>query len=68
MSATLRIWVDGELRMDKVMPGGEIDVQTLGNHLDKCRTTVAAAAAQGRPWRLELGDQDADVTDGYWLG
>jgi hypothetical protein len=59
MSATLRIWVDGELRMDKVMPGGEIDVQNLGNH---------DAAAQGRPWRLELGDQDADVTDGYWLG
>jgi hypothetical protein len=68
MSATLRVWVDGELRMDEVMPGGAVNVQDLGTHVDHCRKTVAAAAEQGRPWRLELGDQDADVTDGYWLG
>jgi hypothetical protein len=68
MGATLRVWVDGELRVDRVVPGGQVDVDNLANQLDHCRTTVAAAAAQGRPWRLELGHQDADVSDGYWLG
>jgi hypothetical protein len=69
MSKNLRLWVDGRLQVDTVVPAGQIDLRNLADYLpDHCQKIVTTAASRGQPWRLELGDQDADVADGYWLG
>jgi hypothetical protein len=55
--------------VDTVVPAGRVDLRNLADYLpDHCQRMVTVASSRGQPWRLEIGDQDADVTDGYWLG
>ena len=65
MEKTLRIWVDGELRVDTAVPEGEVDVHSLGGPWQEA---VTLAAKRGQPWRVEFGDLDADIKDCYWRG
>jgi hypothetical protein len=59
----LRIWVDGELRVDEAVAEGDVDVRSIGGPWQEA---VTLAAKKGQPWRVEFGDLDADVADGYW--
>jgi hypothetical protein len=60
----LRIWIDGELLVDEFVSEDQIDPGVLaGPH----REMVMLAAKRLQPWRMELGDRDADVNDAYWL-
>ena len=69
MGKTLRIWIDGKLRVDTVVPVGQVDVRNLADYLpNHGQKAIALASRRGQPWRLEFGDQDADVEDGHWLG
>jgi hypothetical protein len=63
MDKNVRIWIDGELLIDEPVRVDEIDFGSLsGAH----RETVVHANKQGHPWRIEVGDRDADVKDRHW--
>jgi hypothetical protein len=63
MDKNVRIWVDGELRVDESVSEDELDFGGLpGSH----RETVMHASKHGQPWRIEVGDRDADVKDRHW--
>jgi hypothetical protein len=65
MGKRLRIWISGELVTDECLDDDSIDPGDLAGPL---RETVWAtvAASRSRPWRVELGDLDADVHDADW--
>jgi hypothetical protein len=63
MDKSLRVWIDGELLTDGSVAEGE--AFALPGRWQK---TVEQASERGQPWRVEFGDQGADVMDGYWLG
>ena len=63
MDKNVRIWIDGELLVDEPFNSEELDFASLsGAH----RETVVHANKQGQPWRIEVGDRDADVQDHFW--
>jgi hypothetical protein len=72
MAKNLRIWVDGELLVDEPSnedqsnPGNEDQVNP-GGLAGRHREIITLAATRLQPWRMELGDRDADVNDAYWL-
>jgi hypothetical protein len=62
MVTRLRIWIDGELRLDEQMLLEHLHPGVLADHYQQ----VAVLAGARRPWRMELGDRDADVDDTHW--
>jgi len=80
MAKNLRIWVNGELLVDEpsnegqINPGNEGQINpgnegqiNPGGLAGRHRGIITLAAKRLQPWRMELGDRDADVNDAYWL-
>jgi hypothetical protein len=80
MAKNLRIWVDGELLVDEpsnedqINSGNEGQINSgnegqinPGGLAGRHRGIITLAAKRLQPWRMELGDRDADVNDAYWL-
>jgi hypothetical protein len=80
MAKNLRIWVNGELLVDEpsnedqINPGNEGQINpgtegpiNPGGLAGRHRGIITLAATRLQPWRMELGDRDADVNDAYWL-
>jgi|tagenome__1003787_1003787.scaffolds.fasta_scaffold20966750_3 hypothetical protein len=63
MGKHLRIWIDGDLEVDTAVAEAELPLGPLGS---RWQEIVVLAAEQGQPWRVELGDSDADVNDQHW--
>jgi hypothetical protein len=61
MNKTMRVWVDGELLVDEAATAA--DLRALAGAWQE---TIALASKRDQPWRLEFGDQDADVDDEHW--
>jgi len=63
MDMHLRIWIDGELEVETSVAEDELPLDSFSS---RWQETVVLAAKRGQPWRVELGDQDADVNDQHW--
>lgn len=64
MTKSLRIWIAGELLVDESVREDMMDFAAFaGPH----REVVVLAAKHLLPWRVELGDRDADVREPYSL-
>jgi hypothetical protein len=59
----LRIWIAGNLVVEESVRDDEIDHGALARHHHEM---VMLAAKRDQPYRVELGDRDADVTDTHW--
>ena len=51
---------------DQINPGNEGQINP-GGLAGRHRGIITLAAKRLQPWRMELGDRDADVNDAYWL-
>jgi hypothetical protein len=58
MDKHLRIWVDGQLEVETSVAEDELPLDSFSS---RWQEAVALAAKRGQPWRVEFGDQDADV-------
>jgi hypothetical protein len=63
MDKSVRIWIDGKLEVDASVPESELPLLSFSSLWQE---TVALASKRGQPWRVEFGDQDADVNDQHW--
>ena len=63
MDKNVRIWIDGKLEVDASVPESELLLLSFSSLWQE---TVALASKRGQPWRVEFGDQDADVNDQHW--
>ena len=60
----LRVWVDGDLVVDRSLSQDECHPIALAV---RHHELVSLAAERGQPCRVALGDRDADVDDSHWL-
>jgi hypothetical protein len=63
MDKSVRIWIDGKLEVDASVPESELPLLSFSSLWQE---TVALASKRGQPWRVEFGDQDADVNDQHY--
>jgi hypothetical protein len=65
MSKRLRIWISGELVTDETLDDHSIHPGDLVSPFHE-RVLAVMATSRTQPWRVELGDLDADVHDAEW--